>query len=226
MSRFYVYGLYRDVEMTDPFYIGKGNDRRINAHEKSSEIAKRHNIRKNNTIKKLVATIGVVPKKIIKDSISELEAFTLEITLIDKYGRLDIGTGCLTNLSGGGTGASPSPETRAKIRIARARQVITAETKAKMSAAHLGKKFSPEARANMSAARKGIPINMSPEGRARQKAGVSRSLKGKKKSAQTIARMRAAHTGKKFSPSHRASLAAAARRRYNKNSSTEQQRSV
>lgn len=129
---FYVYGLYRDVEMTDPFYIGKGYGRRLDAHEKPSEIAKRHNVRKNRTIEKLICEMGFVPKRIVQDGLSEAAALALEIRLIAEYGRLDKGTGCLTNLSEGGLGARHSEETKAKIKEARARQVISAETREKI----------------------------------------------------------------------------------------------
>lgn len=240
-NAFYVYGLFRDEAMTDPFYIGKGYDRRINSHERVSEKAKRHNIRKNYTIDKLVKEIGFVPKKIISGDLSETEAFSLEIKLIAQYGRLDLGTGCLTNLSEGGTGASPSEETRAKIRAKRALQVCTAETRAKMSAAAKGRKHTAESRAKMSAAQKGHPPNP-PESRARQAAAVrgrkhtdearasmsrtrkgrklsaahaeaiARGLKGIKKSDEARARMSAANRGKILSPEHRAAISAGLKR--------------
>jgi hypothetical protein len=195
---FYVYALYRDVEMSDPFYIGKGYGKRIRAHEKAYEIAKRHNIRKNNTINKLIAELGYVPKKIIAGGLSEFEAFSMEIGLISKYGRLDLGTGCLTNLSEGGLGVRHSPETREKIKIARARQVCTVETRAKMRLASTGRKHTLESRAKLSAAMKGRLDTRSAEGRARQLASVT----GRKHTDETRKKMSVTRKGKKLSASH------------------------
>lgn len=50
---------------------------------------------------------GVVNKygyyvQIYKENLSKEEAFELEIELIEKYGRIDIGTGCLINQTSGG----------------------------------------------------------------------------------------------------------------------------
>jgi hypothetical protein len=43
---------------------------------------------------------------IIFDSLTEQEAFILESNLIKEYGRLDLGTGCLANMTDGGEGCS------------------------------------------------------------------------------------------------------------------------
>lgn len=52
-------------------------------------------------------------------------------------------------------GKHHSPETREKIRLARAKQIITHETKLKMSLSHLGKKVTLETRSKMSKAQRG-----------------------------------------------------------------------
>jgi hypothetical protein len=92
IPHFYVYAYIRSKDSKTatsgtPYYIGKGSgNRAYNKHhfklpEKSSII-------------------------ILKSNLTEQEAFQLEIELINKYGRKDLGTGILINCSGGGTGNS------------------------------------------------------------------------------------------------------------------------
>lgn len=79
---YYVYKYLR--EDNTPYYIGKGKNRRA--------WSKRH-------------SVGVPDKsriQIIKDKLTEDEAFQLEIELIAHYGRKDIGTGILRNSTQGG----------------------------------------------------------------------------------------------------------------------------
>jgi hypothetical protein len=98
-TKFYVYAYLRKSDDT-PYYIGKGSNHR--AYIRSGRYAK-------------------TPKdsskiKIIKDSLTEEEAFELERYYIQKYGRKNINTGILLNQTDGGEGASnPSKETRRKI---------------------------------------------------------------------------------------------------------------
>ena len=88
--------------------------------------------------------------------VNEAEAFESEIALIDLFGRKDLGTGCLRNLTDGGEnppnhkGKKRSDETRQKMRITQkghrgnwgSRR--SSETKERMRQAHLGKKHSAE----------------------------------------------------------------------------------
>ena len=94
--KYYVYKYVR--EDGTPYYIGKGCNNRINeAHD-----------------------VGMPPKErrvIIKDALTEAKAFEMEINLIKEYGRKDLGTGILRNLTDGGEGGSgviQSLETRQK----------------------------------------------------------------------------------------------------------------
>ena len=73
---------------------------------------------------------------------SEQEAFETEKELIRNWGRKDIGTGILRNMTDGGEGASPSPETRAKLSVAMIGNKNGAESKRA-----LGSKQSEETKA-------------------------------------------------------------------------------
>ncbi len=96
--KYYVYEYQR--EDGTPYYIGKGQGNRWNeAH-----------------------TVSIPPKervKFIATGLTEQVAFLLEEELILKYGRKDLGTGILRNLTSGGEGATPGPETRAKLSAAK-----------------------------------------------------------------------------------------------------------
>ena len=79
---YYVYQYLR--EDNTPYYIGKGKNRRA--------WSKRHS----------VGVPDISRIQIIKDKLTEDEAFQLEMDLISYYGRKDIGTGILRNSTQGG----------------------------------------------------------------------------------------------------------------------------
>jgi hypothetical protein len=86
---FYVYAYLRE-DLT-PYYIGKG----------SKERAWKSHTRTNGT--------NLLPKDptkivILKESLTELEAYNYESELIEKYGRKELGTGILQNRTDGGRG--------------------------------------------------------------------------------------------------------------------------
>ena len=91
---YYVYEYLR--EDGTPYYVGKG---------KGARWRKTHNV-------------YVPPKervKFVQENMLEQDAFDLEIELIAKYGRKDLGTGILRNQTVGGEGGTPGPEVRAKL---------------------------------------------------------------------------------------------------------------
>lgn len=86
MYIYYVYAYLRE-DLT-PYYIGKGkNNRTVSKHTVAPPI--------NG---KLIQFIAI--------KLNEHEAFLLEIKLIKQFGRKDLGTGILRNMTNGGDGAS------------------------------------------------------------------------------------------------------------------------
>jgi len=97
MSAFYVY-LYLRSDAS-PYYVGKGTDRRV---------WKSHRGHRPPRDRSRVQIIRMP---------DEATAFAYERYLIDFWGRKNLGTGCLRNLTDGGEGPSnPSEITREKMR--------------------------------------------------------------------------------------------------------------
>lgn len=121
---FYVYKYLR--EDGSPYYIGKGKDDRAWYKSKHERI---HLPKDKSRI------------VIVQENLSEEQAFQLEIELIKHYGRKDLSTGILRNLTDGGEGSSgavfgrPSDERIQKIKDALTGRKLSDETKEKMSLA-------------------------------------------------------------------------------------------
>jgi hypothetical protein len=100
-KRFYTYAYLR--EDRTPYYIGKGSGKR--AYKR-----KRGEIHPPKDKSKII---------LLKQNLTEEEAFKHEIYMISVFGRKDLGTGILRNRTNGGEGASGlivSEETREKHR--------------------------------------------------------------------------------------------------------------
>ena len=130
-TQYYTYIYLR--EDGTPRYVGKGSDGRVYANHKG------HRPPKNL---ELIIT---------QDFESEEDAFFAEKFLISYYGRIDLGTGCLRNLTDGGEGASGAVHTiEAKEKIREAgRRPCKSSTKEKIGNAHRGRKFSEQRRESM-----------------------------------------------------------------------------
>ena len=173
MSEFYIYVYLR--EDGSPYYVGKGKGNR--AWKKSG--------------RRCPPPADSSRIVIVKESLTETEALTEEIRLIQLHGRKDKGTGCLRNLTDGGDGVSG--------------YIPSAESRAKQSAAITGKKVTPETRAKMSAAHQ----NMSPETLAKRSAKMSAAQSGEKNHMYGKTGEQCPNYGKKHTPEARAKISAA-----------------
>lgn len=112
---YYVYAHYKPEDAT-PFYIGKGSGRRLWDKQNRSE-----------WWINIVNKYGFVAKKLIENLTHE-DALKEEAKLIREYGRMDLGTGCLINLTDGMDGNAKLSE----------------QTKQKMSESAKGRKWSQQ----------------------------------------------------------------------------------
>ena len=133
---FYVYALI-DPTTNKPFYIGKGSGYRIRAHFTPGSL--KANTLKVTKIKSLLSA-GIKPiAEHVAKNLSEDDAFELERFIISELGRIDLGTGFLTNHTDGGEGASGAihkPRTKQfREHLSKIKTGIKAsnETKAKLS---------------------------------------------------------------------------------------------
>jgi hypothetical protein len=137
---FYIYAYLR--EDGTPYYIGKGKG------ERSNYKSKKHRI-KVPDFDRIV---------IMESNLTEIGAFALERFYIRWYGRKDIGTGILRNLTDGGDGVSGirfSDETKKKMSDARKGKSRSPETIEKIRKSHLGKKHTDETKKKLSEKRSG-----------------------------------------------------------------------
>lgn len=143
----FVYGEY--CFSCEPFYVGKGSGKRSIAHIQPKNLKTKSP--KNQKINKLIRN-GYKPIiLLIQETLTESDAFNLEIKLIETVGRKDKNEGPLLNLYDGGYGSSKSKETREKISATKKRQYANGEVIHPL----LGKTHSAEARLKMSIAHKG-----------------------------------------------------------------------
>jgi hypothetical protein len=192
---YYVYSYLR--EDLSPYYIGKGTRSRAYASA-------------NHRIK--------APKEkerihILKDNLTEEEAYDLEKLYIKMFGRVDLGTGILRNLSDGGegpTGYKTTPEQRRKIALSRMGEKHplygvspSEETREKQRQAlrgrfvgeknpMYGKKISEEHRQHLRNLHTGVPKT------EEQKRKMSIAAKGKKKPDSMAEKLKARAKKHKF----------------------------
>lgn len=125
----------------EPFYVGKGKDKRIRAHLMPSVLNSGNRHKKNKINKILKETSNAPISIIIKNNLSELDAFNLEKLLIALIGRFDLKLGPLTNMTDGGEGVSGrilSEKEKENIRNRLIGRKLSDDHKLKMSLAFSG----------------------------------------------------------------------------------------
>jgi hypothetical protein len=163
-----------------PYYIGKGiGNRAFAPHHKGISVPK-----DKNRI------------QFICENIKEIDAFNLEIYLICLYGRIDLKTGCLHNMTNGGDGSSghiKSQETRQKLSKALKGKPLSEISKYHKSLAAKGRKLTNKQKASL------LKANIGSKRTDAHKLAISKSLQGRKFSTQHKENLRLSQLGKKAS---------------------------
>ena len=131
---FYTYLWLR--EDGTPYYVGKGKGRRAFTKNK-------HGVKCPNDEQRIL----------VQEFPDESTAFAAEMFLISFYGRKDLKTGCLRNLTAGGEGVAGrhhTEEEKRRVSLALTGKPKTAEHNQKVALANTGKHPSEETRKKMS----------------------------------------------------------------------------
>ncbi len=139
-----------------PFYVGMGKGRRAYYHLQYAKLnpTPQKSEHKLNKIRKILSLNSEPIIKILFQNISKEDACECEIFLISLIGRMDLGTGTLTNQTGGGEGrfdwseddinkflkVMSNPEVRKRANDSRRGQKHNEETKALFTEQRTGDK--------------------------------------------------------------------------------------
>lgn len=173
----------------EPFYVGKGQGKRISHHMRDAVSGKNPSSHKENRIRDIIVD-GYIPIEVkMWQSICDEDALKIEILVISIIGRRAGGSGPLTNISLGGDGVSgvaKSAEHKEKLRKPK-----TEAHKNKLRNANLGKVHTQETRDKLSAIGKGRPHS---EDHSKK---IGDALKGRVFSEETRKKMSLAKKGRK-----------------------------
>jgi len=178
---YYTYAYLR--EDRTPYYIGKGKSNRAYRRCKGD-------IKPPKDKSRIL---------ILKQNLTEEEAFRHEVYMIAVFGRKNLGTGILHNRTNGGEGSSGtivSDETRKKLSEIHKGKTLSEETKRKVSEARKGKTLSEEVKLKISIKLKGISGRPTSEESKRK---ISESKLGKPRSEETKRKLSEANKGKTHS---------------------------
>lgn len=191
---YYVYMYLR--EDGTPYYVGKGKDDR--AYVKANRRAK---VPPENRI--------VFPY----NNLTEKESLEKEMELIAKYGRKDIGTGILRNLTDGGDGASGAKRTPEQIE--RLRKSITGKKRTPEQIERMKKavaKVADKKRQSLIEAHKRMSEETKKQ-RAEKWRNTLQNMSEEKRN-QMIEKLRIANIGKKHSAETKAKMSASQKARF------------
>jgi len=181
---FYVY-VYRDprpLKLNQPVYVGKGSgDRDLSHWSKGS-----HNKPFQDFISHLKQRgLTAIPERVLVTE-DEVEAFAKEIELIALYGRRNLGTGTLFNLTDGGEGGSGTVKTDAHKAVDKYNSIKNWKDpvyQAKVAEGQRKVQGTPEARAAKSVA--SAEAWATPETREKRQTGIRRVRSTEESKAKT-----------------------------------------
>jgi NUMOD3 motif len=174
-----------------PYYAGKGKDRRAFIDHKNG--------------KRLIRCPKDIDDIIIEYHFSEADAFEAEMFLISYYGRKDLGTGCLRNLTDGGDGTSGATWMRGENNpMFGVKREFSTEWRVNLGNSRRGKTFTAAHRAKLGLKGELNPMfgkKCNPSAETRLK--ISQALSGRTHSEEHRRNSSIARKGVKFSDERR-----------------------